>query len=78
MWSIHLSERIFLSAFSYLHPLPFQMLKFMLPLWAMLFVFHPMELAPEHDELHQAVSEDGVSGLLFNALTFTEGFSSPV
>ena len=49
----------------YLHVGPLfvqlQVIKFLVPIWTMLFVFQPIEMVSDQEDLLPAVSEDGVS-----------------
>ncbi|KAI0224257.1 hypothetical protein LSAT2_024724 [Lamellibrachia satsuma] len=37
----------------------FMVVKFLVPIWTMLFVFQPIEMVPDQEDLLPAISEDG-------------------
>ena len=37
------------------------MIKFLVPIWTMLFVFRPFEMVPDQEDMLPVISEDGVS-----------------
>lgn len=48
-----------------------QVLKLLLPIWVMLFVFHPLPPAGDQEDLIPAFSEDGVSIINLMLVLFT-------